>query len=340
MIISRQRLAGALVCLNFLLACPMALGQTNQPADRQPQHAKEKTEARPAARPSTQLPIFVSDASGNFVEGLRAEDFRVTEDGQPQSVTFFEKQELPARYALLIDSSGSLRSLFDAVLRTGGALLGGTRPGDEAMVIRFVGGDNIQIVQDFTADKAELSGALDEMYVEGGLTALIDGLYLGARKVSETSGAGEPRRRALVVITDGDERGSRHKFDELLDYLRRQSVQVYAVGMTDAVSPDAFRGGGGREKARKLLSTLAQETGGRAFFPKTVSELNEAVKGITAGLRAQYVLGYEPTNKAADGKVRRIEVKLTGAAAQGKRQVYAPAGHLSAAAASKGGAVQ
>ncbi|HEY0099861.1 MAG TPA: VWA domain-containing protein, partial [Pyrinomonadaceae bacterium] len=227
-------------------------------------------------------------------------------------------------YTLLVDNSGSLRTMFDDVLKAGGAIVAGMRPQDEMSIVRFVSRDKIELLQNFTGSKNMLAAALDEMYLEGGETALLEALYVTAETLT-TRTPGESRHRALVVITDGGERDPRSKLDELLTLLRRQHVHVFIFGLTGALSDDAFRQvKGGRRKSRELLETLARETGGRAVFPKKTSEFATTAAALNRELQMpEYVLGYTPGNTTNTGKPSVVQLKLANSAlSRGKLQLH------------------
>jgi VWFA-related protein len=287
--------------------------QSQTPA-QPPAQAPAQT-AAPHASPPVKLDVIVTDESNNFVANLRQEDFRVEEDGVPQSLTFFaQESSSPLSYSLLVDNTGSLRTMFDRVLETGATVIAGKGEQDEMSVVRFVTRDRIELMQDFTRDRGALVAALDSMYIEPGATALTEALYVAAEAVVARA-PGEGRRRALVVVTDGGERDPRANLDELLKYLRRHDVAVFVFGLTDAMSGDAFdRVKGGRRAARELLDTLARESGGHAVFPKKPAEFDAAARALNARLRMpRYTLGYAPPVNASN-KPRKIEVKLAGSA--------------------------
>ena len=274
----------------------------------------------PTVRQSVRLDVFVTDESNRFVADLRQEDFRVEEDGAPQLISFFAPEPAPMTYSLLIDSTGSLRTMFDRVLRAGETIIAGKSATDEMSMVRFVGRDQIELMRDFTRNQNALAAALDEIYVEGGMTALLEALYVTAETIVARP-PGEYRRRALVVVTDGGERDPQAKLDELLKYLRRHDVQVFVFGLTDALSGDAFRKvKGGRRGARELLDTLARETGGYAVFPKKPAEFDDAALALNAQLQMpRYTLGY--ASQVAAGKPRKVEVKLAESARNNERKL-------------------
>lgn len=330
----------------------VAFGGTLAPANAQTQPAPPvvNTQTQPAAT-ATQTPaapvapqasaqatgapvrlnVIVSDESKRVVGDLRREDFRVEEDGVPQAITHFAREESPVSYTLVVDNSGSLRGVLDYILRACAALVSANRPGDETSLTRFVGSDQIEVPQDFTAEQWRLVRAIESMYVEGGQTAIVDAVYLSAQRVAERRTDEAGRRRALVLLTDGEDRSSYHKQSDLQKLLRTHDVQVFVIGVVSVLGKSqALFGKGPREKATAFLNNLAQETGGRAFFPKNAKEMQEAVEEIARDLRSQYVIGYQTSNANRDGKFRKIQVKLVeaAAAAGSTRTVHARSGYF------------
>jgi Ca-activated chloride channel homolog len=328
------RMALALAWAFFIFAV-CATGQTPPPT--QPQTAATPPPAAAAPAPSAtqavSLNVLVTDEKNRLVANLRQEDFRVEEDGVPQAITHFSAETSPVSYALVVDNSGSLRSLLGYLTATAGSLVENNRPGDETMVVRFVSSDNINVLQPFTSNQAALLNGLAGMYVEGGQTAVIDAVYISAKAVAERrKDEGGRRRRALVLLTDGEDRMSYYNLSDLQNLLRHTDVQVFAVGLVQNLDKDSGFSNrkNARQKALDLLNTLAKETGGRAYFPKTVTGLMEAVAEISTYLRTQYVIGYQTANKASDGKFRKVEVKLSETAKAGgaQRTVTARPGYL------------
>jgi Ca-activated chloride channel family protein len=187
---------------------------------------------------------------------------------------------------------------------------------------RFISSDNIETVQDFTANKDALMDGLDTLYIEGGQTAVIDGVYLAAEHVAEYKKGGDDdrRRRALIVVTDGEDRASYYLESQLFQRLREEDVQIFVIGFVNELEADkGLIRKSPRDKAVALLNRLASETGGRAFFPNSISELPDVANEIVHDLRTQYVVSYDPTNKSHDGTYRSIKVTIADAPGQGKR---------------------
>lgn len=286
----------------------------------------------PTPAPLTvRLNVLVLDKRDAPVGDLRQEDFQVLEDGAAQTITSFAREETPVSYALVMDNTGSMRTQLNQVIEAGAGVMAGNRAEDETAVIRFVSSDTIERVQDFTTERARLTKALGELYVQGGQSAVIDAVYMAARYVMEESRRGENRRRALVLVTDGEDRKSFYKLDALLNLLRASDVQVFAIGMVQDLGRDSgFTHPGARAKAVKLLDTLAEETGGRVFYPKKPEEFQAAAAAIRDELHTQYVIGYTPTNQTRDGKYRKVQVKLADKPGAEKRTVITRAGYVAA----------
>ena len=238
------------------------------------------------------LHVRVTDPLSQAVLDVPQSSFRVMEDGVRQTITLFSKEQIPVSYGLVIDNSGSMRSQLAAVVNAAVRIVNSNQPGDDAFLVRFISSDKIQVVQDTTSDQRLLANGLGTLYVEGGQTAVVDAVYLAVDKLSkQTSSADKPRRRALVLVTDGEDRNSFYRLEQLLKLLGTTDVQIYTIGFTGELK------GKSPEKAKNLLNQLATDTGGRAFFPATTTELQNTADQIVNDIRTQYVIGYEPSNR-------------------------------------------
>ncbi len=268
------------------------------------------------------LNIRVIDRNNRPIDNVRENEFHVFEDGVLQPIESFTREEIPISYGLAVDTSGSLRSQLQAVIDAGKTIINSNKSGDETFLVRFISSDQIITVQDFTSNKELLMDGLDDFYVEGGQTAIIDAVYLSAEHVAEYKKGddNDHRRRALVVITDGEDRNSFYKEPQLLQRLREEDVQIYVIGFVNELDKDSgLIRKSPRDKAIALINRLATETGGRAFFPQSVSELPQIAGEIVRDLRTQYVLAYNPTNKLRDGSFRSIKVAVDDASSRDKR---------------------
>ncbi len=260
-----------------------------------------------------ELHVRVIDRNNRPINNVRQNEFRVFEDGVPQTIESFSREEVPISYGLAVDTSASLRSQIQSVIDAAKTIINSNKPGDETFLVRFISSDKIQTEQDFTDKKDLLIDALDNLYVEGGQTAVIDAVYLSAEHVADyqKGDASDRRRRALIVITDGEDRNSFYKQEQLFARLREEDVQIFVIGFINELDKEGgFIRKSPREKAVSLINKLASETGGRAFFPESIAELPQIAGEIVRDMRTQYVIAYNPTNKTQDGSYRAIKVTV------------------------------
>lgn len=268
------------------------------------------------------LHVRVIDRNNRPIDNVAQGDFKVYEDGVLQPIHSFTREEVPISYGLAVDTSGSLRTQLSSVIDAGKTIINSNKPGDETFLVRFISSDKIETVQDFTANKDALIDGIDGFYVEGGQTAVIDAVYLSAEHVADyrRGDANDRRRRALIVITDGEDRNSFYKQDQLFARLREEDVQIFVIGFVTELDTDAgFIRKSSRDKAVNLINKLANETGGRAFFPTSLSELPQIAAEIVRDMRTQYVISYNPTNKTPDGTFRAIKVTVDQPSGSEKR---------------------
>jgi Ca-activated chloride channel family protein len=304
-----------LFTLLFILHTRAHAQEPTTPAPQPTPDAQATPNARPAPAPrAATLRLLAYGGKGKSAAELKREDVRVYVDGAERPVTYFAREETPASYGLVVDNSGSLAPQINAVIAAARYVADTNGPADETFVVRFVSSDEIKIMQDFTSDKAAISAALLDMFIEGGPTAVLDAVYLSGEHVAKKSrpDEGVGRRRALVLITDGEDRASFYRAGQVMDVLRAGGVQVFAIGLTAGLD----RQGGlvaksKRQKSIDLLEKLTSETGGRVFFAEKVGELREAVEEIARNLHSEYVVGYDAP--APDGGKHKVEVKAFGA---------------------------
>src|SRR5919199_708538 len=285
---------------------PNAQGDPNQEVDPDEVVRIESNEIK--------LHVRVVDRFNRPVNDVRQDELKVFENGVPQTITSFTREEVPITYGLVVDNSGSLRNQINQVIEASKTIIDSNKTGDETFVVRFISSDEIKIMQDYTADKTALGDALDDMFVEGGQTAIIDAVYLSAEHAAERR-KGETdqdkRRRALILVTDGEDRASFYKQEQLFDSLKEEDVQIYVIGFVNELEKErGFISKSKREKAVSLLDRMAKETGGRAFYPTSLSELPGIAEEITKDLRTQYVISYKPTAAARPGEFRPVRVAV------------------------------
>jgi Ca-activated chloride channel family protein len=280
-----------------------------------------------------QLHVRVIDRNNRPIDNVPQSQFHVFEDGVPQPIESFTREEVPISYGLAVDTSGSLRSQLQSVIDAGKIIVNSNKAGDETFLVRFISSDKIETVQDFTTNKELLMDGLDSLYVEGGQTAITDAVYLSAEHVSEYKKGDESdrRRRALVLITDGEDRSSFYRQDQLFSRLREDDVQIFVIGFVNELDKEGnLIRKSPRDKAVSFINRLATETGGRAFFPDSVADLPAVANEIVKDLRTQYVISYNPTNKAHDGSYRAIKVAVDEPSGREKRIALTRTGRLAA----------
>ncbi len=280
------------------------------------------------------LNVRVVNDKNRPVGNLNQAQFEVYEDNILQPITAFTTEEVPVVDALVIDNSRSLRSQLTKIIEAGKIIVGANRPKDETMIVRFVSKDKIEIVQNFTPNKNALGSALDNLFVEGGQTAIIDAIYQTAKQVEayqNTQKKDDVKLRTLILVSDGDDRASSHTEQELFKLLRESNVQIYAIGFIDNLSKETEANGASRQqKAEDFLKRLAQETGGKIYFPESIEQLSQIAQEISGELRTQYSISYAPTNSDADGSFRQIKVVVADGADKEKRTAITRTGRNSA----------
>jgi len=258
---------------------------------------------------------IVTDRADHVVDDVRKEDLQVTENGVARTLTHFARDERPVTLGLVIDASGSVRRILNYLIDGAKLAAEGLKPGDEAFVARFVGPEQFQIKEPMTTDVGSIGDALDDIYVEGGQTAVHDALDKALTYLEENrSGDANARRGVLVLVTDGEDRASKIKDSKaILARARQSDVQIFVLGLTKF---SGLQSSG--SKAMSLLNGLSEQSGGRAFFPESASGLPDAGREVARELHMQFTLGY-----AADGAAgeRRVQVKLVGQNDPGKRRV-------------------
>lgn len=277
------------------------------------------------------LHVRVIDRNNRPIGDVKQEEFRVFENGVQQKIEFTTKEEVPVTYGLVVDNSGSLRNQINQVIEAGKTIVDSNKPGDETFVVRFISSEDIKIMQDFTADKSALGDALEDMFVEGGQTAIIDAVYLSSSHAAARR-KGDPledkRRRALILVTDGEDRASFYKQEQLFESLKEEDVQIYIIGFVNELDKEkGFISKSKRQKAVDLLDKMAKETGGRTFYPAALSELPGIAEEITKDLRTQYVISYVPTAKARAGEFRPVRVAVADAPNREKRIAVTRSGY-------------
>ncbi len=258
------------------------------------------------------VPVSVTDPSNRYVLGLEKDDLRLFEDGVEQKVTHFSNEDAPLSIGLLVDTSGSMGAKLDTSRRAVEAFLTTLNTADEAFLVHF--SDRAQLAVPLTNDAGAIQSSMTSA-TSGGLTALLDAVNMG---LVEMKRAKNPRK-ALLIISDGGDNNSRYTSTQISDLVREADVQVYAMGVFEpslSFGLGALTGQGvgklgtAELDGPRLLSAIADQTGGRALAASNLRDLPGIAERIGIELRNQYVLAYSPQNPSRDGKYRKIEVKL------------------------------
>ncbi|MGE5246430.1 MAG: VWA domain-containing protein [Betaproteobacteria bacterium] len=319
-------LAAALTLIG--LGAPAAPAQTpapQTPAQPPPAGQAKQGPAFHAAVELVSLNVTVSDGT-RYVTDLDQNDFSVYEDGVKQDVTFFTKTNLPIALALLIDTSASMENKLQTAQDAAVGFVRRLRPQDLAEVVDF--DSRVTILQNFTNNAAELEQAIRKTSA-GGSTSLYNAVYIALKdlKKAVVRSPDEVRRQSIVLLSDGEDTSSLLPFDEVLDLAKRSQTAIYTIGLRASEGPATTTRG--FQEAEFVLRQLSQQTGGRAFFPNQLSDLNGVYGQISDELSSQYTLGYTPRNPRRDGAWRRIVVRVDrpNLAARTKQGYFAPTGH-------------
>ncbi len=275
-----------------------------------------QSEKPASAEATVTIDVMVTNREDRAVEDVRKEDLQVMENGASQTVTQFARDERPLTVGFVIDASGSVRRILSQLIDSTKLAADGMREGDQGFVARFVDRDIFQIKEHMTDDREAIADTLDDIYVEGGQTAVHDAVDKALKYFEDNqSGAPDSRRQVLILVTDGEDRASRLKDSkELLAHLRQTQVQVFVLALTKFSSLQSSA-----KKATELLNDLADESGGRAFFPDSVGGLPNAAREIALSLHTQFLVGYSSANKSPGE--RRMQAKWIGRIDQGARKV-------------------
>lgn len=250
-----------------------------------------------------QIPVSVTDAQNRFVLGLQKDDFHLVEDGTAQNIAIFSGEDAPISVGLIFDESGSmgykLRNSAAAVTR----FLKTMTPEDEAFLVEF--SDKARLSVGFTSHTEQIQNALDNVQ-PGGLTAMLDAVNTALTEMKKAKNS----RKTIIIISDGGDNNSKYTAAQIESLVREADVQIYAMGVFEPDLALSFGLTAEEVSGPKLLSEITTQTGGRAFSAAITADLPAVAARIAVELRNQYVLGYYPSNKARDGKFRKVEVKL------------------------------
>jgi Ca-activated chloride channel family protein len=320
------------VALSLLVVLPAAM----LARAARSQNPQEKSADKPEKQTPQTLKIdvdlvlvnaTVTDGLNRYVSGLEGPHFQVWEDKVEQKIEYFSAEDVPISIGIIFDVSGSMKDKIRTAQLAAGTFLKTGNPEDEYFLVEFA--NRPEVASDFTTDISKLQSKLI-MTPAKGMTAMYDSVYLGLEKLKE----GTNPKKALLLITDGEDNRSRYTFQNVKEFVKEQDVQIYSIGIVDDWNSQLGAG----KTGRAMIEELADLTGGGAFFPDSVYELEDICTKIAVELKNQYVIGYHTTNGAKDGKWRKLRVKVNPPKGiqrlnvRAKQGYYAPAADSPAAA--------
>lgn len=246
------------------------------------------------------LHVTVQDHHGGFIDKLPEADFHVYENGVPQKITVFGREDTPVAVGLVVDNSGSMRLKLPQVVAAADAFAHSSNPQDQMFVVNFNEHVSLGLPKGvpFVSSPDALRTAMLKIHARGE-TALYDAIALAYAHVGESS----LQRKVLIIVSDGGDNASALGLNTVRDMIMGSNVLVYTVGLFDPEDPDRNPG---------VLKRLAHISGGQAFFPDEIPQVVHVLETISGEIRHQYTIGYIPANGARDGSYRRIAIKLSG----------------------------
>lgn len=243
------------------------------------------------------LPVTVVDKNGHLVTTLPKTAFQVFENGVQQEIKVFKREDVPVSLGLIVDNSGSMRDKREKVKDASLALVKDSNPQDEVFVVNF-NDEAFLDTKDFTSDIKEMQEALSKIDSRGG-TAMRDAIRMSIDHLKEKA---HKDKRVLVAVTDGNDNASLISLENLVKAAQQSEVLIYTIGL---LSEEEHREA---KRAERALKALAQATGGEAYFPKDVNNVNRIAHQVARDVRNQYTIAYSPANQALDGTFRQIKV--------------------------------
>ncbi|MGC2198510.1 MAG: VWA domain-containing protein [Terriglobales bacterium] len=242
------------------------------------------------------LHAVVVDQQNDLIANLPQSEFRVYEDGKPQEITSFHQERVPVALGILIDNSGSMRPKREAVNQAALNLARSSDPQDEIFIVNF--GEEYYLDQDFTNDVSKLQAALGKIETRGS-TALYDTIVASAAHMKQNAGL---QKQVLLVVTDGEDNASQESLEETMQQLQqRDSPVVYMIALLNP--------GKRTSSTIRSLQAISQNTGGAAYFPADVQEVEAITRRIASDIRSQYVIGYKSSSTTTGHKYHAIEVE-------------------------------
>ena len=261
------------------------------------------------------LHVTVTDKDSKPVADLQQEHFRVFENGAEQRLKVFKREDLPVSVGIIVDNSGSMRDKRKGVNAAALKFVRGSNADDEVYIVNF--NDEAFLDADFTDNIRLLEEGLEKIDARGG-TALYDALDLSLKHLSEK---GTHDKKVLLVVTDGEDNASRLTLEQLVKTVQRSNAMIYTVGLLGGENSGSIR------RAKRALEAISEASGGAAYFPKSLDEVQAIATEIANDIRNQYVLAYTPTNSVLDGSFRKVEVRVATPKKYGKLFVRTRTGY-------------
>ena len=260
---------------------------------------------------TVRLSVIAIDAHGGPITDLKTQDLQVIDEGMSEAISLSAMGDIPTFYNIVIDTSGSLRSILSIEVETAKKIVEKIGAKDQAALVRFISSDKVETVQKFTSSKRRLIDGIESMYAEGGESAVLDAVYLSAEYGAGYKFPNRKVRRILLMLTDGEDRNSYYNQKDLITFLRSPDVQIFAMRLASNPPPNIP---GVKKidpkKSIALLKELASESGGAAFFPKSEVDLEPTVNLIIDMIRTQYAVEYKPTKPIQAGVFRTVSVSF------------------------------
>jgi Ca-activated chloride channel family protein len=252
------------------------------------------------------LDVTATDRKGRYISALDAGDFQVYEDGVAQQVALFTRERLPISLAVMVDCSSSMQGSMPAVKTAALRLLRALHPEDEAQIVQF--NQHFLVRQEFTSDPQALEAAVHAIAV-GGSTGLYNALYLTLKAPRFNERAAELRRQAIVLLTDGADTSSLVTDEQVQELARQGNVGVYVISLRPSQDRSWLADDEADARDVFFLNTLVRDTGGRAYFPTALAQLDGVYDTIADELRTQYTLGYVSSNTGRNNRYHRLVIR-------------------------------
>jgi Ca-activated chloride channel homolog len=278
---------------SLLVFCCLALAQTASPPKSADDDITFRTDTRLVV-----LPISVSDKKGKLITDLPQSAFKVYENGVEQPIKLFRREDVPVSLGIIIDNSGSMREKRQKVETASMDLVKASNKQDEVFIVNF--NDEAYLDVEFTSDIKKMEGGVARIDSRGG-TAMRDAI---SKSIDYLVEKGKRQKKVLLVITDGNDNASSVSLEKLVSRAQQSEVLIYAIGLLDEEERHEAK------MAKRALDALSRDSGGLAFYPKSLAEVDQLALQVAHELRNQYTIAYSPLVQQMDGSFRQIKVTV------------------------------